>query len=195
MSLILSIDQSMSCSGWALIEDGSVLKYGKVPTVYDPKDPANVERLRYIYCQFRTIIEDCLLSKEEAPDLMVLEKFFARNYNGANAVAEVRGVLKLAAAMNGIRFVEYPPQSVRKVMLGNGRAEKEEGAEYVSKVIGEATFQKKDYDITDAILMGLYAERMEHETTNRVQKTTEGELVGKKTRARRCGTKGDDHGK
>ena len=188
--LILSIDQSLSCSGWAMILDGTVTKYGKVETKLNSKDPSNRDRLQQIWNSFYEIIGP----EGDHPDLIVLETFYGGSkHNGGNAIPEVRGVLKLLTSMVGVPLKEYAPQTVRKGMLGNGRAEKDQVAAFVSKELGK-TFEKKDFDVTDAILMGLYASRVEDdEAAQRISATPVGLTRRKWPRSK--GTKGDTNGK
>ena len=168
MRTILAIDQSLSCCGWALVQGDKVLGYGKVPTKLDKSDPSNRKRIYYICQEFAKIASGYLPPKlidGNVPDTIVLETFYGGSrHNGGNAIPEVRGALKALSVSLGMQFAEYAPQTVRKHMIGNGRAEKPEVAAFAQKYITE-TITKKDYDVTDAIVMGLYASQtLEGET-------------------------------
>lgn len=173
-----------------MVLDGTVTKYGTVPTELDHKDPSNRGRLQTIWNAFSEIIGP----EGDHPDLVILETFYAGSKrNGGNAIPEVRGVLKLLTAVTGVPLKEYAPQTVRKAMLGNGRAEKEDVIAFVSKELGR-TFTKKENDVTDAILMGLYASRVEDdETAQRISPAVPGFAPRKGSRSKK--RKGDTNGK
>jgi Holliday junction resolvasome RuvABC endonuclease subunit len=155
----------LTCCGWALISKNKVIGYGKVATKLDKSDPSNRKRIHYICQAFAKIVTGYLPIASfppkridgDRPDIMVLETFYGGSrHNGGNAIPEVRGALKALSVSLGLDFAEYAPQTVRKYMIGNGRAEKPEVAALAQTYLKE-TITEKDYDVTDAIVMGLYA--------------------------------------
>ena len=52
--------------------------------------------------------------------------FPSRNAQSALKLGQVRGVLLLAAALNGMEIFEYSPMEIKKAITGYGRAEKEQ---------------------------------------------------------------------
>jgi crossover junction endodeoxyribonuclease RuvC len=152
---ILSIDQSMAASGWAILEqDGDTIHItgnGVVRTKLNKKDPANVGRIEEIYKEFLRIID----SIHGPLDAIVIERFFSKSYQGTLAVAEVRGIIKLLSGRNEVRLMEFAPQSVRKGLIGNGRAEKEDVAKFVKEKLNLT--DDISLDETDAIAMGMWA--------------------------------------
>lgn len=156
----LGIDQSLTCSGWCLVENGKLKDFGMVkPPPFNKKDPANLKRFLHIYLDFEKLIMD------EQPELMVLETYFAGSKgrrNGMTVVPELRGVLKLLAAKWDIKFAEYAPQTVRCGLLGkgHGHADKEEVADWVEE---EYSVRPEPLDVTDAIAIAVYGERKEME--------------------------------
>ena len=173
--LILSIDQSMACSGYAWLDSDGNVTTGIVKTKQDKNDPHNLGRLLYIYNTFEALV------RKGCPDLLVLERYFVSNTRGSMAVADVRGVLKLLAATYSIRMVEYVTSSVRKNVVGNGRAEKEEVADYVLQAYPSLRDKPRTLDETDALAMAMHAMRIEENaTTQTVTPTIDNKKKGKR---------------
>jgi crossover junction endodeoxyribonuclease RuvC len=67
----------------------------------------------------------CRLIEEFSPDAMALESVFtALNIRTALRLAEVRGVVLLAAAQNGLLIYSYAPREVKARVAGHGHADK-----------------------------------------------------------------------
>src|SRR5260370_1951694 len=67
----------------------------------------------------------CGLIEEFAPDAMAVESVFtALNMRTALRLAEVRGVILLAAAQHGVMVYSYAPREVKASVAGHGHADK-----------------------------------------------------------------------
>src|SRR5260370_36876176 len=67
----------------------------------------------------------CGLIKEFSPDAMAVESVFtALNMRTALRLAEVRGVILLAAAQNGVLIYSYAPREGKASVAGHGHADK-----------------------------------------------------------------------
>jgi crossover junction endodeoxyribonuclease RuvC len=67
----------------------------------------------------------CGLIKEFSPDAIALESVFtALNMRTALRLAEVRGVILLAAAQHGVAVSSYAPREVKASVAGHGHADK-----------------------------------------------------------------------
>jgi crossover junction endodeoxyribonuclease RuvC len=67
----------------------------------------------------------CGLIKEFSPDAMALESVFtALNMRTALRLAEMRGVILLAAAQHGVVVYSYAPREVKASVAGHGHADK-----------------------------------------------------------------------
>ena len=67
----------------------------------------------------------CGLIKEFSPDAMAVESVFtALNMRTALRLAEVRGVILLAAAQYGVMVYSYAPREVKASVAGHGHADK-----------------------------------------------------------------------
>ena len=79
------------------------------------------ERLRIIYEKLAGMMQN------RKPDVVGVEKlFFNRNVTTAMTVSEARGVILLAAEMNGVPIVELTPLQVKQAVVGYGQATKEQ---------------------------------------------------------------------
>lgn len=180
--LILSIDQSMSCSGYAWLDTETMtVTTGTVVTKRDPKDPHNTKRLLYIYDAFI-----CLVNGNK-PDLLVMERYFVGNSRGAMAVGEVRAMLKLIAARFNIPLREYITSSVRKNIVGNGRAEKETVADFILQTFPSLRDRHVTLDETDAVAMAMHAMKVEE---NDPTQTATQAINHKKKGSRKASQKG-----
>jgi crossover junction endodeoxyribonuclease RuvC len=67
----------------------------------------------------------CRLIEKFAPDAMAVESVFtALNMRTALRLAEVRGVVLLAAAQHGVAVHSYAPREVKASIAGHGQADK-----------------------------------------------------------------------
>ena len=67
----------------------------------------------------------CRLIEEFSPDAIALESVFtALNMRTALRLAEVRGVILLAAAQHGVAVSSYAPREVKASVAGHGHADK-----------------------------------------------------------------------
>jgi len=77
------------------------------------------------------------LFKKYQPDVIALEKiFFASNAKTAISVGQAQGVMFYCAARANIRIFEYAPPTIKKLISGNGRADKKEVQQSLRKIFG-----------------------------------------------------------
>ena len=120
--IVLGIDPGTATTGYALLEYNG---HGLVPHEFDlietKKDFTPSQRLSMIYDHMLEII------RSTKPDIMAIEKiFFASNAKTAIRVGQAQGVMLLAAASFNLEVVEYAPGTIKKIVSGNGRADKKE---------------------------------------------------------------------
>jgi crossover junction endodeoxyribonuclease RuvC len=67
------------------------------------------------------------LIEEVRPDVVAMEEaFFGVNVQSTLALGEARGVALFVASEYGLRVSGYPPATVKKTVVGHGRATKEQ---------------------------------------------------------------------
>ena len=130
--LILGIDPGTATTGFGLVElngtGNEVVEWGLIET---DKKLLKEARLSFIFAEtFRLI-------KKHKPDVFVFEKiFFSRNAKTVIAVGQAQGVMLLAASKAKVRVEEYAPGTIKKMITGNGRANKKEVQMHIRKILG-----------------------------------------------------------
>lgn len=148
--IILGIDPGYAIVGFGIIRYEknrfTVLDFGAITT---PAGMDFSDRLKCIY-------EDLTyLFNKYKPDAMAIEKlFFNTNKKTAVDVAQARGVILLAARMNGAQCFEYTPLQVKQSVVGYGRAEKKQVQEMTKQLLGLSAVPKPD-DTADALALAL----------------------------------------
>ncbi len=148
--VILGIDPGYAIVGFGVIRYEknrfTVLDFGAITTPAGMDFP---DRLKCIY-------EDLTyLFNKYKPDAMAVEKlFFNTNKKTAVDVAQARGVILLAAKMNGAECFEYTPLQVKQSVVGYGRAEKKQVQEMTKQLLNLSAVPKPD-DTADALAMAI----------------------------------------
>ena len=118
--LILGIDPGTATTGYGLLKADApnfeVIEFGLIET---DKNGHPGKRLETI---FESMTE---LLKRFSPDVIAMEKlFFATNAKTAMAVGQAQGVMFLAASKMKVEVFEYAPGTIKKMIAGDGRADK-----------------------------------------------------------------------
>jgi len=148
---ILGIDPALKITGFGIIDDNdskfSLINAGIIITSANKPLP---ERLKQIFAELNVLIG------EFKPQIMVLEKIYAHYQHPATSfiLGEARGIICLAAAQANLILAEYSATHVKKSIVGNGRASKEQVQKMVSALLGLKIFPKYK-DTTDALAMAV----------------------------------------
>jgi len=103
----------------------------------------------------------CGLIKEFAPDVMAVENIFsALNVSTALRLAEVRGVVLLAAAQHGVEVHSYAPREVKATIAGHGHADKRQMQIMVRAILSMSATPEPP-DAADALAVALCHLQME----------------------------------
>ncbi len=106
-------------------------------------------RLKKIYDELNYMI------KLYKPDEFALETaFYGKNVQSALKIGYARGVSLLAAINNNIPLKEYSPREVKKSVVGNGAASKEQVQFMIKKLLGLRKM-KMTYDESDALAVAV----------------------------------------
>jgi crossover junction endodeoxyribonuclease RuvC len=149
---ILGIDPGFGRMGFGLIRvegmAARLIDYGVITTKStDTFD----ERLVQIAEDIRAIL------KEHKPDLIGIEKlFFGKSSTTAMHVSEVRGVVRLLCAEQGVPIVEFTPAQIKKTTTGDGKATKQGMQKMVQHLLGLKQIPRPD-DAADALAIALTA--------------------------------------
>jgi len=130
--VILGIDPGTATTGYGIVEyseDKIIAR--KFDLIETNKDGSPSKRLMYIHSELVKLIA---LHK---PDVFVMEKlFFATNAKTAIRVGQAQGVMLLSAAEANLPVFEYAPGTIKKMVAGNGRADKKDIQRSLRKVFG-----------------------------------------------------------
>jgi crossover junction endodeoxyribonuclease RuvC len=150
---VLGVDPAAAgATGYGVIEsDGRrcrMLRFGALRATR--KGPEHFpERLREIHAMLAELIE------EFQPHGVAVESVFtALNMKTALRLAEVRGVVLLAAAQRGIPVCSYSPREIKASVAGYGNAAKEQMQLMVRALLG-MTETPEPADAADALAVAL----------------------------------------
>jgi crossover junction endodeoxyribonuclease RuvC len=140
-------------TGYGIVEtDGRncrMLHFGALPAASRAGRGDFAERLRTIH----ELV--CGLIAEYSPDAMAVESVFtALNMRTALLLAEVRGVVQLAAAQGHVPISSYSPREVKACVAGYGHANKEQMQLMVRAMLGMRETPQPS-DAADALAVAL----------------------------------------
>ncbi len=146
---ILGVDPGTRFLGIGIVEgrsSGLLYIWHEVLNLDNVKD--NKEKLVKVFNKITDLI------KHYDIDTISLEKaYIGKDYHASELLNQVRGVILLSAGLSKIPVFEYPPAKVKKIVTGDGRAEKS----VVAKIL-ELTFSmnfESRYDATDALALAV----------------------------------------
>jgi crossover junction endodeoxyribonuclease RuvC len=121
--IVLGIDPGTASTGYGVVKgDGlglvSLVECGVIRT--RPRDPLPA-RLHEIY---EGVAE--LLARHRPDALSVEDVFYAKNVRTTIVLGHARGVVLLAGQQAGVEIHEIPPAEIKKAVVGNGAATKEQ---------------------------------------------------------------------
>jgi crossover junction endodeoxyribonuclease RuvC len=137
---IIGIDPGLRRTGWGVIEsDGVRLVYVASGHVASDKDDALAYRLRGLYEGISSV-----LASFKPAEAAVEETFVNDNARATLKLGQARGMALLAPAMQGLRIAEYPPNLIKKTVVGAGHAEKKQIQMMVGFLLPKARFDSAD---------------------------------------------------
>lgn len=103
---------------------------------------------------------DMLFKKHKIDEVSIEDMFYAFNPKTVIKLAQFRGAISLKILQEFGNFAEYTPLQVKQAVTGNGKAQKEQVAFMVKRLLGIKK-EIKPLDITDAIAIALtHAQRL-----------------------------------
>lgn len=148
--IILGIDPGSRCCGYGIlhVEKKSIAAAGCDIVKVDEKMPLS-NRLHQIHETIDKII------KRYSPDIVAIETiFYGKNIKSAFTLGHARGVIMLAVVQNNLDIVEYSPREIKRSVVGNGNASKEQVMYMIDKLLG-IKLEKKMEDAADALAIAL----------------------------------------
>lgn len=150
---ILGIDPGTSLIGYGIIDNDKnkykVIDFGFLKT---PANIANADRVKTVHDFFKKLI------KKYKPEYLAIESlFFFKNIKTVLQVSEIRGILLLTAAEQGLEIKEFTPLQVKQAVSGYGRADKKQVQRMVEMIIGQKIKNVPD-DTVDALAIAICCE-------------------------------------
>ena len=147
---ILGIDPGLATTGFAVLEmNGRTKKLLTVGVIRTPAKHEFGERLSEIYDDLTGLI------REYKPELCAIEQlFFSKNVTTGIQVSHARGVIILALGKAKIPVTEYTPSAMKRLLTGNGKADKKSIQKMVMLELGLAKAPHPD-DAADAVSLAL----------------------------------------
>ena len=130
--IVLGIDPGTAVTGYGVVKQehsraALLIECGVIRT--RPSDTLP-QRLREIHAGVTELIE------RHRPDALAIEDiFYARNVRTTIVLGHARGVILLAAIQAEIEISEYPPAEIKKAIVGNGNATKQQVQFRVSRLL------------------------------------------------------------
>lgn len=147
---ILGIDPGLATTGFAIIDVQDRTK--KILTIGVVRTPAGLnlsERLHEIYKDISSLIN------EYKPEACAIEQiFFSKNITTGIQVSHARGVILLALEKTKIPFTEYTPSAMKRLLTGNGKADKKAVQKMLCLELGLSSMPEPD-DAADALSLAL----------------------------------------
>src|SRR5437762_3197460 len=146
-------------TGYGIVEgDGRqcrLLHYGALKISANRRKEGEGAALQEVHARL------CGLIDEFAPDVLAVEGIFsALNVRTALRLAEVRGVVLLAAAQHGVEVCSYAPREVKAAIGGHGHADKRQ-MQIMVRAIRAMSATPEPPDAADALAVALCHVQME----------------------------------
>jgi crossover junction endodeoxyribonuclease RuvC len=148
--IVLGIDPGTASTGFGVVEGaGSCLRALADGVIRTPAGVPLERRLADIHSRAAELLE------AYRPDAVAVEElYFGANARTAFAVGQARGVVLLAAGQRGVPSRSYTPQQVKGAVCGHGRADKDQVARMVARLLGLPTPPAPDH-AADALAVAI----------------------------------------
>ena len=144
--IILGIDPGLADMGYAFIEKNkSVLKSLKYGVIKTSSKLSLLERLLLIEKELKNLIKTFKPSEVACESI-----FFFKNAKTAFLIGQIKGIILLISAKQGLTINEYTPLQIKQSVACYGRAEKQQVQKMVQKLLNLKELPKPDH-ASDAI--------------------------------------------
>ncbi|HEY7670079.1 MAG TPA: crossover junction endodeoxyribonuclease RuvC [Hyphomicrobium sp.] len=137
---IIGIDPGLRRTGWGVVEsDGARLSYVASGLVTSAAGADLAYRLRELFEGIASVI-----ASFKPHEAAIEETFVNDNARATLKLGQARGMALLAPAMGGLLVAEYPPNLIKKSVVGAGHAEKRQIQTMVGFLLPKARFESAD---------------------------------------------------
>lgn len=146
---VLAVDPAVRNTGYAVLEGDQkkqrVLDYGVISISSRLKQSAALAAVS-------TSLSN-LIKKWEPDEIAVEGIIYVQSHQTAISMGAARASALIAGANHGLRVYEYAPRKVKKAVVGNGTAKKEQVAFMIRALLSLA--ETPPHDAADALAIGL----------------------------------------
>lgn len=149
-NLILGIDPGSLKTGFAILEkknDGRIIHVSHGTIVLDKKKPV-AERLQDLACDLMQLLE-----KYQPQSAAVEDIFYCENARAALILGQARGAVLAILGLHKVSVQAFSPTAVKSMVIGYGRARKDQLAQMVSLELNIPI--PKSPDASDALALAL----------------------------------------
>lgn len=128
---ILGIDPGLRHTGWGIIEQkNNQISWNTHGVCHSDANTSIDKRLASLYSKMKKVIE------LHQPDEICIEEIFINvNPKTTLKLGMARGVLLMLPALYNIPLFEYRPNEIKKAVVGNGHAKKEQIIEMIKHLL------------------------------------------------------------
>lgn len=148
--VILGIDPGTLATGYGVLQSrGGLMRLLASGCVKNSPGTKMPDRLKHIYESLSVIIH------KHKPDECAIETaFYGKNAQSALKLGQARGVSILAAVIHHLPTSEYSPREVKRALVGNGSASKQQ-VHYMVNSLLKTSPSIARFDVTDAIAVAM----------------------------------------
>lgn len=153
---VIGIDPGSRFTGWGLVREQSgvlhLIACGLINALGAGRQKKTMCRSDSFSCRLAHIYQElsAVLKKHSPQEAAIEQVFTAHNPASALKLGQARGVAVAACAENGIPISDYEPTVVKKSLVGTGRADKDQVAFMVNRLLNLKAGEWP-LDVTDAI--------------------------------------------
>ncbi|HRX41051.1 MAG TPA: crossover junction endodeoxyribonuclease RuvC, partial [Parvularculaceae bacterium] len=146
---ILGLDPGSAATGWGVIDcAGPRLSFVAAGVIRAPRTAARAEKLSFIFKAPRACLD------QHQPDEAAVEETFVNaNPRDALVLGQARGVALLAPSLAGLDVAEYATNSIKKAVVGQGHAAKNQ-VQAMVRVLLPASGEQPE-DAADALAVAI----------------------------------------
>ncbi|HEV3152856.1 MAG TPA: crossover junction endodeoxyribonuclease RuvC [Candidatus Baltobacteraceae bacterium] len=151
MQRILGIDPGLRTTGYGVIDYAAGRPKLVEAGIISPKNGAALEdRLRDLHAGISAVVS------ATRPGIIVIEELYSTYKNPRTAImmGHARGVLCLAGAQHGVAVHTLAHSLVKRALIGNGAARKDQVNRMVTQLLGLRR-RPKPNDVSDALALAL----------------------------------------
>jgi crossover junction endodeoxyribonuclease RuvC len=154
---VLGLDPSLKATGYGIVEcNRGVMRLVEGGLIVTSRSSNLSQRL----AELRRCLADVITSLK--PEVMVVEEVFSRTAYPRTAImmAHARGALVCEAALKNVPVFDYSATAVKRALVGNGAASKQQVASMVFQTL-RLKRSEQAADVTDALALAIaYARRI-----------------------------------